>query len=173
MSHTKHVNKLGKNADLFNVKAGGTYSNHCCFKRWIRTPDNFVLVSFILPRHETSFTCWFWRPIGFTAEQSTEIHMQHLHLDEVYIQFVTELPKSTRHKRVKNEIKYNILRWNKRNTYLQHIPLAWTMPGTGAFSSGVMQLMREVDHPPPTTAEVKKIWIFTSTTIYVHDVVLN
>jgi hypothetical protein len=33
--------------------------------------------------------------------------------------------------------------------------------------------VREVDHSPPTSAEVKKLWIYTSTPMHLHDVVLN
>jgi hypothetical protein len=36
----------------------------------------------------------------------------------------------------------------------------------GALSPGVKRLGREVDHSPPTTAEVKKMWIHTSTPPY-------
>jgi hypothetical protein len=32
---------------------------------------------------------------------------------------------------------------------------------------------REVDHSPATSTEVKKIWIYTSTPIRLHGVVLN
>jgi hypothetical protein len=38
--------------------------------------------------------------------------------------------------------------------------------GTGGFSPGVKQLEREADHSPPTSAEVKKMWIYTSTPPY-------
>jgi hypothetical protein len=39
-------------------------------------------------------------------------------------------------------------------------PVQWV---TGALSPGVKRLGREVDHSPPTSAEVKKMWIYTST----------
>jgi hypothetical protein len=32
---------------------------------------------------------------------------------------------------------------------------------------------REVDHSPPISAEAKKMWIYTSTPIHLHGVVLN
>jgi hypothetical protein len=35
-----------------------------------------------------------------------------------------------------------------------------------AFSSGVKRHGREADHSPPTSAEVKKMWIYTSTPPY-------
>jgi hypothetical protein len=35
--------------------------------------------------------------------------------------------------------------------------------GTGALSPGVKRPGREVDYSPPTSAEVKKMWIYTST----------
>jgi hypothetical protein len=38
--------------------------------------------------------------------------------------------------------------------------------GTGGFSSGVMRPGRETDHSPPTSAEVKKTWIYTSAPPY-------
>jgi hypothetical protein len=32
-NHMKHINtRCGKNAEFFNVKAGGTYSYHCALK---------------------------------------------------------------------------------------------------------------------------------------------
>jgi hypothetical protein len=34
------------------------------------------------------------------------------------------------------------------------------------FSLGVKQLGHEADHWPPTSAEVKKIWVYTSTPPY-------
>jgi hypothetical protein len=42
-------------------------------------------------------------------------------------------------------------------------PIQWV---PGALSTGVKQLGREVDHSPPTSAEVKKMWIYTSTPPY-------
>jgi hypothetical protein len=44
--------------------------------------------------------------------------------------------------------------------------------GTGAVSPGIKRQWREADHSPPTSAEVKKIWIYISTPPYVF-VVLN
>jgi hypothetical protein len=43
-------------------------------------------------------------------------------------------------------------------------PIQWV---PGALSSGVKRSGREVDHSPPTSAEVKNIWIYTSTPPYV------
>jgi hypothetical protein len=34
--------------------------------------------------------------------------------------------------------------------------------GTGALSLGLKRPVREADHSPPTSAEVKKMWIYTS-----------
>jgi hypothetical protein len=45
-------------------------------------------------------------------------------------------------------------------------PASYPM-GTGGFSSGVKLPGREVDHSPPTSAEVKKTWIHTPTPSYV------
>jgi hypothetical protein len=47
-------------------------------------------------------------------------------------------------------------------------PIQWV---PGALSPGVKWLGREVDHSPPASAEVKKMWIYTSTCL--HGVVLN
>jgi hypothetical protein len=41
--------------------------------------------------------------------------------------------------------------------------------GTG----GVKRPGREADHSPPTNAEIKKTWIYTSIPICLHGVVLN
>jgi hypothetical protein len=40
---------------------------------------------------------------------------------------------------------------------------------TGALSSAVKQPEREADHSPPAAAEVKIIWIYTSTPPYVFN----
>jgi hypothetical protein len=40
-------------------------------------------------------------------------------------------------------------------------PTSHTM-GTGSSSPGVKRPGREVDHSPPTSPEVKKMWIYTS-----------
>jgi hypothetical protein len=42
-------------------------------------------------------------------------------------------------------------------------PIQWV---PGALSPGVKRLEREADHSPPASAEVKKIWIYTSTPPY-------
>lgn len=39
--------------------------------------------------------------------------------------------------------------------------------GTGGSFSGVKQPGREADHSPPSSAEAKKTWIYTSTPPYV------
>jgi hypothetical protein len=36
----------------------------------------------------------------------------------------------------------------------------------GALSPGVKRLGRKADHSPPTSAEVKKMWLYTSTPPY-------
>jgi hypothetical protein len=38
---------------------------------------------------------------------------------------------------------------------------------TGAFSVGVKMARHEADHSPPTSFEVKKTWIYTSTPPYI------
>jgi hypothetical protein len=45
--------------------------------------------------------------------------------------------------------------------------------GAGDLSLGVKRPGREVDHSPLTNTEVKKMWIYTSTPIRLHGVVLN
>jgi hypothetical protein len=42
-------------------------------------------------------------------------------------------------------------------------PIQWVL---GALSPGVKWPRREADHSPPTRAEVKKMWIYTSTPPY-------
>jgi hypothetical protein len=42
-------------------------------------------------------------------------------------------------------------------------PIEWV---PGALSPGVKRQGREADHSPPTSAEVKKMWIYTSTLPY-------
>jgi hypothetical protein len=49
-------------------------------------------------------------------------------------------------------------------------PIIWV---PGALSPGVKRPGRVVDHSPQTSAEVKKMWIYTSTSIRLHGVVLN
>jgi hypothetical protein len=51
-------------------------------------------------------------------------------------------------------------------------PTSYPM-GTGALSPGVKRPGREVDHSPPASAKVKKMWIYTSTPIRLYGVVLN
>jgi hypothetical protein len=43
------------------------------------------------------------------------------------------------------------------------LPIQWV---PGALSPGVKRPRREADHSPPTSAEVKKMWIYTSTPSY-------
>jgi hypothetical protein len=45
-------------------------------------------------------------------------------------------------------------------------PTSYKM-GTGGFFPGVKRQVREADHSPPASAEVKKMWIYKSTTPYV------
>jgi hypothetical protein len=44
-------------------------------------------------------------------------------------------------------------------------PTSYTM-GTGSSFPGVKRPWREADHSPPTSAKVKKMWIYTSTPPY-------
>jgi hypothetical protein len=52
------------------------------------------------------------------------------------------------------------------------LPIQWV---PGALSPAVKRSGREADHSTPTSAEVKKMWIYTSTPppIRLHGVVLN
>jgi hypothetical protein len=43
-------------------------------------------------------------------------------------------------------------------------PIQWV---PRALSPEIQRLGREVDHSPPTSAEVKKSWVYTSTSPYV------
>jgi hypothetical protein len=43
-------------------------------------------------------------------------------------------------------------------------PIQWV---PGAFSLGVKRQRREADHSPPSSAEVKNAWIYTSTPQYI------
>jgi hypothetical protein len=45
-------------------------------------------------------------------------------------------------------------------------PISYKM-GTGGSFLGIKWQGREADHSPPTSAEVKKMWIYTSTPLYV------
>jgi hypothetical protein len=49
-------------------------------------------------------------------------------------------------------------------------PIQWE---PGALSPGEKRPGREADHSPPAGAEVKKVWIYTSTPIRFHGVMLN
>jgi hypothetical protein len=51
-------------------------------------------------------------------------------------------------------------------------PASYPM-GTGAFSLGIKQPGLEADHSPPTSADVKKTWIYTSTPPCLYGIVLN
>jgi hypothetical protein len=42
--------------------------------------------------------------------------------------------------------------------------------GTGVLSTGIKRQGREADHSPPTSAEDKKTWFYTSTPPYVFMV---
>jgi hypothetical protein len=44
----------------------------------------------------------------------------------------------------------------------------------GALSLGIKRPLREADHSPPSSAEVKNAWSYTSTTpVRLHGVVLS
>jgi hypothetical protein len=45
--------------------------------------------------------------------------------------------------------------------------------GYREFSTGVKRSGRDADHSPPSSAEVKSVWSYTSTPIRLHGVVLR
>jgi hypothetical protein len=50
-------------------------------------------------------------------------------------------------------------------------PIQWVL---GALSLGVKRQGHEADHSPPTSAKVKKMWIYTNHSLMcLHSVVLN
>jgi hypothetical protein len=49
-------------------------------------------------------------------------------------------------------------------------PIQWV---PGGFSPDVKQPAHEVDHSPPTSVEVKKMWVYTPTPPYTHDLSLK
>jgi hypothetical protein len=71
--------------------------------------------------------------------------------------------------------------WYGQEIYLLNVvqtgsvaqPASYPM-GTGALSSAVQRPRHEADHSTPTSAEVKKMWIYASTPpIRLHGMVLN
>jgi hypothetical protein len=63
-------------------------------------------------------------------------------------------------------------RWGQEFSFLHVVqagsgahPASYPM-GTGALSPGVKRSGREADHSTPTSAEVKKTWVYTSTPPY-------
>jgi hypothetical protein len=54
----------------------------------------------------------------------------------------------------------------KKFSLLHIVPTSYKM-GTGGSFPRVKRQGREADHSPPTRVEVKKMWIYTSTPLYV------
>jgi hypothetical protein len=52
-------------------------------------------------------------------------------------------------------------------SFFHRVQTDWGEMGTSALSMDVKQQWHEADHSPPTSAEDKKIWIYTSTLLYV------
>jgi len=51
------------------------------------------------------------------------------------------------------------------------LPIQWV---TEALSLGVKRMGRAADHSPPSSAEVKNVWIYTSTpTIHLYGIMLS
>jgi hypothetical protein len=68
--------------------------------------------------------------------------------------------RSSSHGRVKNFLFSTLLRLALGST---QPPIQWV---PGLYPRGVKQQVREVDHSPPTSAEVKTMWIYTCTPAY-------
>jgi hypothetical protein len=49
------------------------------------------------------------------------------------------------------------------NTGFEAHPVSLSNGHQGFFLTGVKRPVREAEHSPPTSAEVKKIWAYTST----------
>jgi hypothetical protein len=58
------------------------------------------------------------------------------------------------------------------NTSFLH-SAAYLEPVTGSLSSGINRPGREADHSPPSSAEVKNAWRYTSGPIRIHGMVLS
>jgi hypothetical protein len=69
-----------------------------------------------------------------------------------------------------SEFKY---RWGQEFSILHIVQTGSRAHPPGALSPGVKRLGRQAGHSPPTSAEVKKTWIYTSTPPRLHGVVLN
>jgi hypothetical protein len=68
--------------------------------------------------------------------------------------------------RVRVPVGSRILLFHVTRTASRVNPISYKM-GTGGSFPGVKRLGRASDHSPPTSAEVKKMWINTSTSPYV------
>jgi hypothetical protein len=65
------------------------------------------------------------------------------------------------------------IKWSLQNGSGAH-PVSYPMGTGGALSLGVKRPGREADHSPPSSAEVKNAWNYTSTPpIRLHGVVLS
>jgi hypothetical protein len=62
------------------------------------------------------------------------------------------------------KVKNFLVSTSSRQVLRPTLPPIQRVPG--ALSRGVKQPRREADHSSPTTAEVKKMWIYTSTPKY-------
>jgi hypothetical protein len=62
---------------------------------------------------------------------------------------------------------------SSRQALMSTQPPIQRIPGGGGSSSEVKRPGHEADHSPPTSAEVKKMWIYTSTPLRLHGIVLN
>jgi hypothetical protein len=84
---------------------------------------------------------------------------------------------SVHEKNVIHETLSNVIINNFHSSISPRQPLRHTQPPiqcvSGDLSLGVERQGREADHSPPTSAEVKKTWIYTSTPIRLHGVALS
>jgi hypothetical protein len=62
----------------------------------------------------------------------------------------------------------NMVEIQKENIPAQ-IPIQWV---PGPLSLGITRPRREADHSPPSSAEVRNAWRYTSTPIRLHGLVL-
>jgi hypothetical protein len=62
-------------------------------------------------------------------------------------------------------VKYFLISTSSRPALGPTQPPKWV---PGFFSPGIKRQGLETDHSPPTSAKVKKIWVYTSTPLYAY-----
>jgi hypothetical protein len=106
-----------------------------------------------------------WRTLQFL--QVLKISRSRDTVVSIATSYVRPRRRSSSPGRVKNFLFSKSYRPALRSTRhsIQRVP--------GALSPEVKRPGSEFDHSPPTSAEVKKMWIYTPTPIRLHGVVLN